>query len=184
MKNIIAYHGSSSCFDSLVIREDLVRSEATRMNEGVGIYFSLDRNVVQSYGKYIYTLEINGDCVVDFRKKAACTKYLKDLNDYFRRKYKIVINDFVDLRDVANLMHQGSLAISGVGREVYMVLDSNEGWYRRVPGDTIEKIYDELEEYDYNHQIAYLFNYNIQNIGILRKVDKNIVRIITRERVE
>jgi len=79
---MIAYHGSNSCFKNLRIHKSLVKSSATALNEGLGIYFSLDRDVASSYGKYMYTLEINDNYIKDFRVLAVCKKYVADLIRY------------------------------------------------------------------------------------------------------
>jgi len=79
-------------------------------------------------------------------------------------------------------MVSGGIAISGIGREVYMLLDSNEKWYR-LSQEKIDKVYKILEKYDENNLYAYLFNYNIRNIGVIKKIDDNIVRIVSRQKL-
>ena len=49
--------------------------------------------------------------------------------------------------------------------------------------DKIERIYKILENYDKNNLTVYLFNYNIPNIGVIKKIDDSIVRIISREKM-
>ena len=56
---MVVYHGSNSNFKKLRISKDLVKRESTKTNEGMGIYFTTDKEIARSYGKYIYTIEIN-----------------------------------------------------------------------------------------------------------------------------
>ena len=48
---MIVYHGSNSNFKSLRISKSLVKHNSTLLNEGLGIYFSTDKEVARSYGK-------------------------------------------------------------------------------------------------------------------------------------
>jgi len=179
---MIVYHGSNSCFKNLRIHKSLVKSSATALNEGLGIYFSLDKNVASSYGRYLYTLEINDKYVKDFRVKSVCRKYVADLVKYFYSKEKIDISKYFDINNLVEYIHAGNIAVSGISREVYMLLDSNEYWYN-LEQDKIERIYKILEKYDKNNLTVYLFNYNIPNIGVIKKIDTDIVRIISREKM-
>ncbi len=179
---MIVYHGSNSCFKNLRIHKSLVKSSATALNEGLGIYFSLDKNVASSYGRYLYTLEINDKYVKDFRVKSVCKKYVADLVKYIYSKEKVDISKYFDINNLVEYIHAGNIAVSGISREVYMLLDSNEYWYN-LEQDKIERIYKILEKYDKNNLTAYLFNYNIPNIGVIKKIDTDIVRIISREKM-
>jgi hypothetical protein len=179
---MIAYHGSNSCFKNLRIHKSLVKSSATALNEGLGIYFSLDRDVASSYGKYMYTLEINDNYIKDFRVLAVCKKYIADLIKHIYRLEKIDISQYFDASSLVKYIYNGNTAISGIGREVYMLLDSNEKWYR-LSQEKIDKVYKILEKYDENNLYAYLFNYNIRNIGVIKKIDDNIVRIVSRQKM-
>lgn len=179
---MIVYHGSNSCFKKLRIHKSLVKSSATALNEGLGIYFSLDKDVAESYGKYMYTLEINDRYLRDFRMESVCRKYVADLVKHVYKQEKINLFNYFDAASLVMYIYNGNIAISGVGREVYMLLDSNENWYR-LGQDTIDKVYKILEKYDESNLYAYLFNYNIRNIGVIKKIDDNIVRIVSRQRM-
>mgnify|MGYP000886981820 FL=1 len=179
---MIVYHGSNSCFKNLRIHKSLVKSSATAMNEGLGIYFSLNRSVAGSYGRYIYTLEVNDAYIKDFRAKAVCHKYVVDLIRYIYSQEKVDISQYINVMTLVQCVYDGNIAVSGISREVYMLLDSNEKWYR-LNEKKIEAAYKLLERYDKNHLQIYLFNYNINNIGIIKVIDPNIVRIVGRERL-
>lgn len=177
---MIVYHGSNSNFKKLRISSSLVQHESTKTNEGLGIYFSTDKEVARSYGKYIYTLEINDKCFVDFRNRTKCRLYVAKLAQSIYKELKVDILDYINIEETADRMYWGGLAISGVGREVYMLLDSNENFYQ-LPTTKIERIYQILRAYDKKHLYAYMFNYHIKNIGVIKNVDDSIVRIINKE---
>lgn len=178
---MIVYHGSNSNFKKLRISSSLVKHESTKTNEGLGIYFSTNKEVARSYGKYLYTLEINDKYFVDFRNKARCRLYVTTLVKNIYNETKIDISKYLDINDLVNRMYWGGQSISGVGREIYMLLDSNENWYMSTPISKIERIYQILRAYDKKHLYAYMFNYHIKDIGVIKNVDDNIVRIINKE---
>ena len=177
---MIVYHGSNSNFKKLRISSSLVQHESTKTNEGLGIYFSTDKEVARSYGKYIYTLEINDKYFIDFRNRTKCRLYVAKLAQSIYRELKVDILDYINIEETADRMYWGGLAISGVGIEVYMLLDSNENFYQ-LPKTKIERIYQILRAYDKKHLYAYMFNYHIKNIGVIKNVDDSIVRIINKE---
>lgn len=80
---MIVYHGSNSNFRTLRISKNLVNHKSTITNEGLGIYFSTNLDVAKSYGKYIYTLEINDKVLIDFRSRGNCRRYLAKLANIF-----------------------------------------------------------------------------------------------------
>ena len=190
---MIVYHGSNSNFKKLRISSSLVQHESTKTNEGLGIYFSTDKEVARSYGKYIYTLAINDKYFVnvastglftDVSQKTdvnlKCKVYVAKLAQSIYKELKVDILEYINIEETADRMYFGGLAISGVGREVYMLLDSNEKFYR-LPKTKIERAYQILRVYDKKHLYAYMFNYNIKNIGVIKKVDDNIVKIMNKE---
>ena len=73
---MVAYHGSNEYFDNFIISKNLSKSNASELNEGLGIYFSLKQEVAESYGEYIYTLKINDKYIKDFRVKSECKRYV------------------------------------------------------------------------------------------------------------
>ena len=76
---MIVYHGSNHCFRKLKIARSLVEHASTLENEGLGIYFSTDKNIAKSYGKYIYILELNENKMYDFRNRTECQKYVHNI---------------------------------------------------------------------------------------------------------
>ena len=94
---MIAYHGSNSNFRQLRIAKSLVKHTSTLDNEGLGIYFSTDKEVAKSYGKYLYTLEINNKYFRDFRNIKTCRQYLALLSQEVYKRFKIDILYFIDM---------------------------------------------------------------------------------------
>lgn len=177
---MIVYHGSNSNFKKLRIAKDLVRCESTKTNEGMGIYFSTDVNVAKSYGKYLYTLEINDKYFKDFRKKNICRTYIMKVSQKIYKETKVDILSYINLEQVSDSMYFGGVSISFIGRELYLLLDSNERFYR-LPKYKIDRIYQMLRVADKNPPVAYMFNYHIKNIGVIKKIDDDIVRIVNKE---
>lgn len=177
---MIVYHGSNSNFKKLRISSSLVKHESTKTNEGLGIYFSTNKEVARSYGKYIYTLEINDKYFIDFRGRTKCRLYVAKLAQSIYKELKIDILKYFSLEAITDRMYWGGLAISGVGHEVYMLLDSNEYWYS-LPKTKIDRVYQILRAYDKKHLYAYMFNYHIKDIGVIKNVSEDVVRIINKE---
>lgn len=175
------YHGSDRNFKKLRIGKSLVRCDSTIDNEGIGIYFSLDKKVAKSYGKYLYTLEINDDCILDFRSKSVCNWYVNRITQDIYRKTNVDISEFIDLSNVSDRMYWGELAIANTCREIYMLLDSTESWFN-LSESKINKIYSMLRAYDKKHLQAYLFNYIIKDTGIIKNVDESVVELVHKQR--
>lgn len=177
---MIAYHGSNANFKKFAVSNRLTKRDSTRNNEGMGIYFSTDINVAKSYGKYLYTMEINEAYVLDFRSKMVCKKYVEGIRKHIYEKTKIDIAGYINLSGVVLYAHCGNIAIWGITREIEMLLDSNEHWYELAPS-RIERVYQILRGYSKKHLRAYMFNYNIKNTGVIKDVKEDVVRIVKKE---
>lgn len=178
---MIVYHGSNSNFKTLRINKKLVKHDSTLTNEGLGIYFSTDKSVCESYGRYMYTLEINDKCFSDFRKINTCKRYVNAIRQEILKATGIEIARYVDLNSVAVYVHDGKVAVSGTCNEIYMLLDSNGHWYE-LGESRIQKVYKILDSYDKKHLKAYMFNYNIKDTGVIKDVSDNVVRIVDKGR--
>lgn len=179
---MIVYHGSNSNFKKLRISKSLVKHTSTELNEGLGIYFSTNREVASSYGKYIYTLEINDKLFRDFRKKAECIKYIMEYVKYIKANVGIDIRSYVNLNNIADYMYYGGISIANLSREISLLLDSCEKWYSKDVTETKrKKTITLLKKYNKESLYAYMFNYNIKDIGVIKVVDDNVVRIINKE---
>lgn len=184
---MVVYHGSNSNFQHLKIAKNLVRNQSTITNEGMGIYFSTFKDVAASYGKYIYTLEITDDCICDFHSKNTCQVYIDQIVKDVYNNFSVDFWDYIPslLNDTIARMQHGDMSISGLGRELYLCLDSTELWYTdgRVSDSKREKIYRYLRNYGKSHLRAYLFPYHIKGVGVLKTVDDDVVRIIDKQRI-
>ena len=178
---MVVYHGSNSNFKKLRIAKELVQHENTKTNEGMGIYFSTDIEVARSYGKYIYTLEINDEYFRDFRKRIVCKSYVAKIVREIRDKTNINIAYFIDIDSLVDRMYYGGQSISKVGHEIYMLLDSNENWCK-FPQYRIKRVYQMLRGYDRKPPKVYTFNYHIKNIGVIKDVSDEVVRIVNKEK--
>ena len=179
MERIIVYHGSPRKFNKLKIEKKLVRTESTNMNEGMGIYFSTDAEVARSYGKYLYTLELNGRYCRDMRSIESCRQYMIDIIRYIADNSGIYVVSFIDMDGIISDLADGYIAVDGLAREIGLHLDSNEQWHIRMGGKTdwVEKI---INKFNKEYMKVYMFNYNIPNIGVIKDVSPEVVRIVNR----
>lgn len=176
---MIVYHGSDSNFRKLRISKDLVKHRSTLDNEGLGIYFSTDIEVAKSYGKYVYTLEINDNYFLDFRRRTVCRLYIGKLAQYVYKNIGVDILSYFSMEQLADRMYWGGQTISGVGKEISLLLDSNEAWFG-LPKTKIEKVLRILKSWDKKMLKSYMFNYHIKNIGVIKDVSEDVVRIIEK----
>lgn len=174
---MIVFHGSNRNFKVLRISKSLVNSSASENNEGYGIYFSTDVNVSKSYGRYLYELEISDKHFRDFRRLGECQKYVKELQRYILSKSKIDISGYLNIKTIAEEMVAAEIPIYGVGREVYLFLDSNYLWYN-VSETKRNQVYAILRGYAKRTLEAYMFNYHISNIGICKTTNPDVIKIV------
>lgn len=178
---MIAYHGSNSNFKQLRISSTLTKYESTMNNEGPGIYFSTDKEVARSYGKWIYILEINDKVIKNFKNKKVCIAYVNSIIREIQKKYGVDISKYIDTTTLVKCINFGGIAVSGTCHEIIMLLDSNYEWYKNVPNSKIQRIYQTLRGLDKRCPAVYLFNYNIKNIGVIKRLGDDIVRILDKE---
>ena len=176
---MIVYHGSERIFKQLKISPSLTRSRSTFTNEGPGIYFSTDRRVAEDYGRWIYVLDINDKAFVDYRNKSNCMRYVFGIRNELLEKTGIDIGKMWNIAETADRMYLGGLAVTGVGREIALMLDSFEEWHRlsKTKRETILRI---LRRYDKSQKV-YMFNGCIKDCGVIKDVSDNVVRILRRE---
>lgn len=181
---MIVYHGSNSNFRHLRIAKSLVQHQSTMENEGMGIYFSTDISVAASYGRYIYTLEINDDCICDFTKKDKCQLYIDQIVKDVYNEFSVDITDYIGsmLDTIVERLYLGGISFDGLGREIQLCLDSTDQWYmNRLSDRKREQIFQYLGRYGKKHLRAYLFNYNIKGIGVLKTVSDDVVKIVSKQ---
>lgn len=182
MEQLIVYHGSNSRFEKLRISRKLVKSSGTMLNEGMGIYFSTEKIAARTYGRYLYTLEINDQKIYDMRSSKVVQARLKQIAKEVMKSTGVNIIPYLNIKEIAQYVVDGRVAIDGICREIYMLLDSNEDWYFAA-GNKVNKVYKQLERLSKIKIPAYLFNYRIPNIGVIKIVTPDIVRIVSREKI-
>ena len=177
-KRVIVYHGSHHRFDNAKIVKKNTR-DSSKLNEGYGIYFSLDPNVAKSYGSYIYELTLDSDDIIDFRVKSNCKLLLNKIISEVKRGTGVDISRYVDFNSILDDLYYGDLGLHNVDVEIAMYLDSNEDYYTRHNNKAlkVESILNGLAEKLLKDK-AYLFNYNIKDVGIIKseKIIKSTVR--------
>lgn len=178
---MIVYHGSNSNFRQLRISSTLTKYESTMNNEGPGIYFSTDKNVARSYGKWIYILEINDRVLKDFRNKQVCIGYVNSIIKEIQKKYSIDISKYFNVTNLVKYINFGGIAVSRTCHEIQMLLDSECAWYEDVSESKIQRVYQTLRGLDKRCPAAYMFSYNIKNIGVIKRIEDNVVRILSKE---
>ena len=179
---MIVYHGSNANFKQLRISSSLVKRESTKTNEGMGIYFSTNKEVAKSYGKYLYTLEINDKYFKDFRRRTICRLHIAEVAKKIYKELKIDILEYINMQEISERMYWGGQAICSVGREIYLLLDSNEKWYK-LHQYKIDRVYQILRAYDKKSLKVYMFNYHIKDIGVIKDVSEDVVRIVNKEKL-
>lgn len=178
---MIVYHGSNKSFDKFVIDKSLVRWNTTESNEGLGIYFCLNRDTAKSYGKYLYTIDIPNSSVTDFRKQSVCDSLIDNIGSILYLRYGFNIGDYVNTVLLRDFIMCGHISIcNGIGKEIGLYLDSTEEWYNSYKAD-ISDIQSLVDSYIAKTYKAYLFEYQIKDIGVIK--DVNLANIINREEV-
>ena len=73
------------------------------------------------------------------------------------------------------------MPISGISMEIQLLIDSNEYWYERNNKSNIDKVYSILRNYDKKHLKAYMINCFVENIGVIKDVSPDTVKIVRKE---
>lgn len=181
---MIVYHGSSANFGQLRVGKRLVRNSSSLTNEGMGIYFSLDKNVAKSYGKYLYTINIDAS-VIDYRLAVNSKLYIEAIRNYIIHKFGVDISNYIDYNAISWFVQSGVVGVQGLPVEIMLCLDSKGEFYADVNQNVIDEIFKVLmseriikrEFAKWN--TAYIFPYNIPDCGIIK--DVRYAHIINKE---
>lgn len=175
---MVVYHGSQHNFKTLRIRKDLTKN-SSRENEGYGIYFSSHRDVACSYGKYLYTLDVSDKWLVDMRVRSVCRAYVNRLSCDVYKAFGFRLENYISIASLVDYIQHGGIAVSGVGREAALLLDSTESFYLDL-GNKAQRVLAWLHKWS-GVPKAYFFTYHIRDCGIIRDVSPDVVRIISKE---
>lgn len=182
---MIVYHGSNSNFSVLRISPRLTKSSSSYLSEGYGIYFSLNADIAKGYGKYLYILEVNDRYVIDFRKKSECRKLLSSLMEILRLENNLDFRKYISSNKfdiLLNSLANGKIGISYLDKELTNLLESSEAFYRDHSDSAREIIYRKLRVSLKAKLRVYLFNNEIPNIGVIKDVGSDVVRIVGKEK--
>lgn len=179
---MVVYHGSNHNFKTLRISKSLASHDESTLVEGYGIYFSTFRDVAESYGKYVYVLNLNPAYIIDFREFKGCVKYLSSLREDVNKCYKVDIFKFLSLPPLVYGMVNGQFAVTRISNEVYLLLDSDPRWHELI-GNSYESIMSYIRGYDQQHQVIVLYNDpSIRGAGVVKRILPEAVKIYAKER--
>ena len=178
---MIVYHGSDSNFKQLKISKSLTKRSSTLDNEGVGIYFTTDIDTARGYGKYLYTLEINDFNFRDFRNIKVCSQFMYDLVNTLIKVFNVNIGRYIDINSYITRVHVGGISIYNIGKDIAFNLDNNAEFYTSYNKTQREKVYRFLKKYCSTQLKSYMFTYHIPNIGVIKVIEHDVVRIVNKE---
>lgn len=91
------------------------------------------------------------------------------------------VKKYADINSVINYASFGGIAISGIGKEIGLSMDSHDSFYSDISEYKRSQILRILRNYDRKHLTAYLFNYHIKGVGVIK--DTKVIKSITRKRI-
>lgn len=174
------YHGSSHNFKQFRISSSLQVRESTKTNEGLGIYFSSDKSIAMSYGKYVYSFYVNDAVLLDFRKRQVCRSWLGGLRSYVYRKTGVALESLIDFSIVLNYVSSGGVSIWNLDKELMGILDSTEAWFQ-VPAGLQAGVIKQIIAYERATLKAYMFSYHIPDIGVVKCLDDSVICMMGKE---
>lgn len=100
-----------------------------------------------------------------------------------RKKTKVPVQKYLDVPLIANDIVNERVFIANLGdRAISLFLDSNERWYSdKITETQRQNVYRALRHEDKKLQ-AYMFPYHIRDIGVIKDVSPEVVKIIGKER--
>lgn len=157
------FHGSIYDFDKFEISEKHLRTKKDSLMEGLGIYFSEQKDFAKDYGNYVYTIDFDENNCWDFTDK----KIIKKIIEKVSKKVNFDVSAFIPEISIDSLI-DGRISATKFSREITLWLDSNESFYSIFEDDTdelfekIETIYEEiLNEKDFIKYFDCSFKANI-----------------------
>ena len=185
---MLVYHGSDRNFSKLRISESLLNDNIPK--EGLGIYFSTDIEVAKSYGKYIYTLDINHGYLIDFRKRTPCRLYLENMAKSIYKETGVNIFDYFDYYSIISGVYSSHMSVDSISKYITLWLGNNES-FNQLPVSKIEKIYRLIRKYTKDNLKIYFFNESAKGNryknttkidGVIKDVSEGVVRIVNKKR--
>lgn len=182
---MIVYHGSNSNFSKLRICSKFSKVDESSLLEGYGIYFSLNRSVAESYGKILYTLDINDRYFKSYTKLNSCIRLVDYILDMAEIATNIEIKKYVDVKLIGTNLYNCNLGFYNLSRELELVLVNNYEFYNRNNITNINKALTRIRVVSRSLLKAYAFNSNSRfTIGVIKDVKPEVVRIVRKELVK
>lgn len=120
---MILLHGSNRKFNEFKVGKEYSKSDF--LMEGLGIYMTENQEVASSYGRYMYNVFVNENDIFD----ATDMKSLKNLFFKLGKGINIPLEQFINIDDLIIGIQEGDYSITGAGKEICDLLDSNESFY-------------------------------------------------------
>lgn len=124
---ITLYHGSHKLFNSFKIGKEWVVRDESLLAEGLGIYLTEDKKLADSYGKYLYTVEIDEQSVTDFTDAFVVRKVIHSIST----DVTISLDEEIDIEQVIERVLNGGIKVTQLYDEINQLLDSNYSFYER-----------------------------------------------------
>lgn len=183
---MIVYHGSNSNFIKLKVSPRLTKSSSRYLSEGYGIYFSLKPDVAKSYGKYLYTLNINDKYLVDYRKESECRKLLIAYLNLVSKETNTDLSLYITINNMENItksLSSGRIRLYSLDNEIKDLLECDYKFYENCSDVVRENIYRKLRVILKKKLKVYLFKSDIPDIGIIKDVSDTVVKIVSKEKI-
>ena len=135
------FHGSIYDFEQFEISEKHLRTKKDSLMEGLGIYFSTEKDFAKDYGNYVYTIELDEKNCWDFTDKKVIKNIIKKLS----QKVRLDLSAFIPQISIDSLI-SGQISATKFSREIILWLDSTESFYSIFEDDT-EELFENIEAF-------------------------------------
>lgn len=186
-QKMIVYHGSNSNFKALRVSKKLCRTEREKLEEGIGIYFSTDKGIAASYGKYLYELNLNEAKMFDFRKWSVCINYIDILVENLYMLFKIDAREIKESLAVG--IYERNICIRSVGTRLRALIEDDyrlsEQFIKKIGAERFELAMNYIKRFNYKFLLAYMYtsiDYN-NTVGVIRIPSPEVVQIVNKTKL-
>ena len=180
---MILHHGSTKDFDKFEISEKHLSTKIENLIEGMGIYFSDNKEFVKSYGNFIYTIDMDNNDCWDFTNPETMPMFIDKISE----KVKFPILNFLSPNSFEWILN-GNLSIRRFSREIMLQLDSVETFYEVLGNRDSEELFEEItKEYEkllFSKRFFKYFDASFKTVIYLCTNKEDTVKILSKERVE
>lgn len=178
MKQVVAYHGSNSNFDTF----DSRYIGTTGTHEGFGFYFTTNKDITKSFGNIIYTCELTINKLISNSKKTIKLAQLKKIVLHVNKLTDgVLLSNYgdVEYEGINNVLSEALRSIydsSDTDTEIFGDMVNSCGSYDDVANAFVAIGYNAMIEdnpdWGGNQKVIVMFNAN--DIKILDK-SKNVL---------